>query len=75
MTGAKVAQDTLGLTGAGVKVGIIDTGIDIDHPAFGGGGVPAAPTFPSARIVAGFDFVGDAYRLEHVSGYASPTRT
>ena len=61
MTGAKVAQDTLGLTGAGVKVGIIDTGIDIDHPAFGGNGSPGSTAFPTARIVTGWDFVGDAY--------------
>ena len=61
MTGAKVAQDTLGLTGAGVKVGIIDTGVDIDHPAFGGMGSPGSTAFPTARIVAGYDFVGDAY--------------
>ena len=49
MTGAKVAQDTRGLSGLGVKVGVIDTGIDIDHPAFGGGGVPGGP--PSPRRV------------------------
>ena len=69
MTGAEVAQDTLGLTGAGVKVGIIDTGIDIDHPAFGGGGAPGATPFPSARIVAGYDFVGDDY---NASGSGKP---
>jgi minor extracellular serine protease Vpr len=61
MTGANIAQDTLGLSGRGVKVGIIDTGIDIDHPAFGGGGVPGNTPFPTQRIVAGYDFVGDAY--------------
>ena len=61
LTGVNVVQNTLGLTGAGVKVGIIDTGIDIDHPAFGGGGVPGGTSFPSARVVAGYDFVGDAY--------------
>ena len=60
MTGAKVAQDTLGLTGAGIKVGIIDTGVDIDHPAFGGMGSPGSTAFPTARVVAGYDFVGDA---------------
>lgn len=49
MTGADIAQNELGLTGKGVKVGVIDTGIDVDHPAFQG------------RIVAGYDFVGDDY--------------
>lgn len=49
MTGADIAQNELGLTGKGVKVGVIDSGIDVDHPAFKG------------RIVAGHDFVGDDY--------------
>ena len=61
LTRANVAQSTLGLTGAGIKVGIIDTGIDIDHPAFGGSGTPGGTAFPTARIVAGWDFVGDAF--------------
>jgi len=49
MTGADIAQNDLGLTGRGVKVGIIDTGIDLQHPAFAG------------RIITGYDFVGNAY--------------
>jgi subtilisin family serine protease len=61
MTGADIAQNTLGLTGQGVKVGIIDTGIDIDHPAFGGSGTPGTTPFPTARVIAGYDFVGNAY--------------
>jgi subtilisin family serine protease len=61
LTGARVAQDSLGLTGKGIKVGIVDTGVDIDHPAFGGTGVPGTTAFPSARVVAGYDLVGDAY--------------
>ena len=61
LTGVNVVQNSLGLTGAGVKVGIIDTGIDIDHPAFGGAGVAGTTSFPSLRVVAGYDFVGDAY--------------
>ncbi len=61
MTGAKAAQDVRGLTGNGIKVGIIDTGIDIDHPALGGGGTPGTTPFPSARVAYGYDFVGDAY--------------
>jgi len=61
MTGADVAQNTLGLSGLGVKVGVIDTGLDIDHPAFGGGGVPGGTSFPTARVAFGYDFVGDNY--------------
>ena len=61
MIGADIAQNQLGLTGQGVKVGIIDTGIDIDHPAFGGSGVPGTTPFPNARVIAGYDLVGDAY--------------
>lgn len=61
LTGADIAQNQLGLTGAGVKVGIIDSGVDIDHPAFGGSGVPGTTPFPTARIVAGYDLVGDNY--------------
>lgn len=60
LTGAAAAQ-AAGYTGKGIKVGIIDTGVDIDHPAFGGGGTPGGDSFPTARIVAGHDFVGDDY--------------
>src|SRR5439155_1691945 len=35
MTGADVAQSELGYTGAGVRVGIIDTGLDYKHPDLG----------------------------------------
>nr|WP_255436470.1 S8 family serine peptidase [Tessaracoccus sp. MC1756] len=68
VTGAAAAQSTLGLTGAGVKVGIIDTGVDLDHPDFGGNGVPGGTAFPSAKVAHGYDFVGDDYG----SGAAMP---
>ena len=63
MTGADIAQDTLGYTGKGIKVAVMDTGIDVDHPAFGGDGVARndSPLFPSERIPYGYDFVGDAF--------------
>jgi minor extracellular serine protease Vpr len=55
MTGADVAQNELGLTGTGIKVAVMDTGIDYHHPDLGGG------FGPGRRVVAGYDFVGDAY--------------
>lgn len=61
MTGANLAQ-AAGYTGAGIKVGIIDSGIDIDHPDFGGSGVNGTTPFPTARVAYGYDFVGDAYQ-------------
>jgi subtilisin family serine protease len=63
MTGADVAQNRLGLTGAGIRVGVIDTGVDYDHSALGGDGVARTNSsrFPNARVVAGWDFVGDDF--------------
>jgi minor extracellular serine protease Vpr len=61
MTGADLAQSDLGLTGAGVKVGVIDSGIDYHHPDLGGG------FGPGYRVVTGYDFVGDRYNAA-VSG-------
>jgi minor extracellular serine protease Vpr len=63
MTGADVAQNSLGLTGTGIKVGVIDTGIDYDHPDLGGDGVNRVNStmFPNGRVVGGTDLVGDAF--------------
>jgi minor extracellular serine protease Vpr len=55
MTGADVAQNELRLTGAGVKVGVMDTGVDYHNPALGG-------CFGAGcRVVTGYDFVGDEF--------------
>jgi minor extracellular serine protease Vpr len=54
-TGADVAQSVLGLTGRGVRVAVIDTGVDYDHPDLGGG------FGPGFRVERGFDFVGDDF--------------
>lgn len=42
-----------GLIGTGIKVGLIDTGVDYTHPALGG-------CFgPGCKVAGGFDFAGD----------------
>ena len=53
MTGARFAQEDLGLTGDGIRVAVMDTGIDYNHPDLGGGW--------GSRVVAGYDFVGDDF--------------
>jgi minor extracellular serine protease Vpr len=55
MTGADVARSELGLTGRGIRVAVMDTGIDYHHPDLGG-------CFgPGCRVEVGWDFVGDAF--------------
>lgn len=72
MTGADIAQSELGLSGEGVKVAIIDTGIDYDHPDLGGTGTDGDLSFPTDRVVAGWDFVGDAYNADPNSPSYNP---
>ncbi|MEJ2628374.1 MAG: S8 family serine peptidase, partial [bacterium] len=43
----------LGLSGEGILVGIVDTGIDYMHPALGGG------FGPGFRVIGGYDFIND----------------
>jgi minor extracellular serine protease Vpr len=58
MTGADVAQSELGFTGKGIKVGVIDSGIDYLHPDLGGG-------FGAGfKVAYGYDFVGDDYNAQ-----------
>ncbi|EDR11679.1 pyrolysin [Laccaria bicolor S238N-H82] len=44
-----------GITGKGIKIGIIDTGIDYTHPLLGGN------FGPGNKVIGGYDFVGDKY--------------
>src|SRR5690606_30317971 len=68
MTGADIAQSELGLTGEGVRVAIMDTGIDYEHPDLGGPG-----PLPTSRVVAGHDFVGDEFNAgSHVDAHREP---
>ena len=71
MTGADIAQSELGFDGSGVKVAVMDTGLDLDHPDLGGDGVAGAP-HPNSRVVAQWDFVGDAYNADPASPGYSP---
>jgi subtilisin family serine protease len=59
----------MGYDGSDIKVAVLDSGIDYLHIAFGGSGDPAEfaandptiiepGTFPTARVVGGYDFVG-----------------
>jgi minor extracellular serine protease Vpr len=75
--GAPGVWDDLDLTGEGISIAIIDTGIDYTHANFGGPGTveafeqaeatstePADPALfgPDApKVKGGFDFVGDDY--------------
>jgi minor extracellular serine protease Vpr len=43
--------DTPSDAGAGVKVGVIDTGIDITHPCFSDGSKPGPNTFTNSKVI------------------------
>ncbi len=70
--GAEAARTTFGVTGKGIAVGVIDSGIDYTHKMFGGLGLEEtyknndptqveAGTFPTAQVVGGIDLVGKSY--------------
>jgi minor extracellular serine protease Vpr len=83
MTGADIAQNELGLSGEGVRVAVMDTGLDYDHAALGGTGTDADPNsddatlngFPNGRVVTGWDFVGNAFNASTSDLTYNPTPT
>lgn len=56
-----------GVTGQGVRIGIIDTGVDYLHVGLGGSGSYAGQSYTdatvpwNAKVVGGYDFAGDLY--------------
>ena len=72
--GAKTLLD-LGLSGQGVKIAVLDSGIDYTHRNLGGSGqladfnaaaaaaagIAPAALFPSAKVIGGYDFVGETW--------------
>ncbi len=72
-----------GADGTGVTIAIIDTGIDYTHAAFGGVGTAAAyaandpniiepGSFPTAKVIGGYDFAGTAYNANIASSIPVP---
>ncbi len=61
-----------GYDGSGIAVAVLDSGVDYYHAALGGSGDPndhatddptvvEAGTFPTAKVVGGYDFVGEVW--------------
>ena len=80
MTGANLAN-AAGWTGTGVKVAVMDTGIDYNHPDLGGDGVDSDAAsndgsfdndFPGSRVITGWDFVGNAYDASQFTAAGAP---
>ncbi len=70
--GAKKVWKKFHARGQGMTLALVDTGIDYTHKDFGGSGDPAdyanndpnvvePGTFPTKKVIGGFDFVGSNY--------------
>ncbi|MDP6891904.1 MAG: S8 family serine peptidase [Verrucomicrobiota bacterium] len=65
-------REDFSVTGKGVRIGIIDSGIDYTHAMFGGSGkesdyesndprIIEKGSFPTKKVAGGYDFAGDDY--------------
>ncbi len=83
-TGAPEVWSALGATGKNVTIAVIDTGVDYLHANFGGSGDPAEyaannkeiiepDTFPTAKVIGGYDFAGSAYDSQGKLGPKTPS--
>ncbi len=81
--GAPEVWEDLGFNGEGIVIAIIDTGIDYTHIALGGSGDPEdyadndpdiiePGTFPTAKVIAGYDFAGTTYNADPASPAYQP---
>jgi minor extracellular serine protease Vpr len=70
--GAHKVHSELGATGKGVRVGVLDTGVDYTHAMLGGVGTEEAykannpdivepQSYPNKKVVGGIDLVGTTY--------------
>jgi subtilisin family serine protease len=70
--GAPQVWNQFGVRGQGMRVAVVDTGIDYTHASFGGAGTVEAynsndptfiesGTFPTDKVIGGYDFVGENY--------------
>jgi minor extracellular serine protease Vpr len=70
--GAPKVWNKFGAKGQGMTLALVDTGIDYTHADFGGSGDPAdyenndpnvvePGTFPTNKVIGGYDFVGSNY--------------
>ncbi len=85
LIGAEALDTGLGLRGEGLVIAVIDTGIDYNHAALGGSGDPAdyaannpaiiePGTFPTAKVIGGYDFAGSDYNAGGTAVIPQPDR-